>query len=60
MACKYVIHPTLLLKKKFDVRFYLLVTSLVPLKVSRHETFVIRLSNEEYSEGIPVINIIIQ
>jgi hypothetical protein len=52
VACKYVIKPTLLTKKKFDVRFYLLVTSLSPLVISRHEAFVIRLSNEEYCDGI--------
>ena len=51
VACKYVINPTLLMKKKFDVRFYLLVTSLSPLVISRHEAFVIRLSNEEYCNG---------
>lgn len=31
------------------IRFYLAVTSIYPLRMSRHEAFVIRLSNDVYS-----------
>lgn len=51
IACKYILKPTLIMGRKFDLRFYLLVNSFAPLRVARHDAFVIRLSNRKYSSG---------
>ena len=49
LAAKYLTHPATLAGRKFDLRYYVIVTSLQPLVLHRHEMFSIRLANHEYS-----------
>jgi Tubulin-tyrosine ligase family len=49
LACKYVTPPALFKGRKFDLRFYVIVLSLQPLRIFRHEMFVIRAANTQYS-----------
>lgn len=49
LACKYVTRPALYKGRKFDLRFYVIVLSLQPLRIFRHEMFVIRAANTQYS-----------
>ena len=49
LAAKYLIHPATLQGRKFDLRYYVIVSSLQPLVVHRHEMFSIRLANHVYS-----------
>ena len=51
MACRYVDAPVLLQRPdvgpiKFDFRFYVLLHSAKPLKVSMHTKFVTRFANK--------------
>ena len=49
LAAKYLTHPATLAGRKFDLRYYVIVTSLQPLIVHRHQMFSIRLANHVYS-----------
>lgn len=55
IACKYLTNPVLFkrddIKKnvKFDLRYYVLLTSVKPLKLSISRKFLIRFGNKEYS-----------
>jgi tubulin--tyrosine ligase-like protein 12 len=46
---EYVLHPTTLCRKKFDVRYFLVIRSLVPLEAFVHKTFVVRTAEDEYA-----------
>ena len=49
IVSKYILNPCLLQKKKFDLRYHIIINSLEPLIIYRHELFLIRLANIEYS-----------
>ena len=49
LACKYLTKPLLYQGKKFDLRYYVVVRSLVPLKLVRHKLFILRIANEQFS-----------
>jgi ATP-dependent protease HslVU peptidase subunit len=44
----YISRPLLFRQRKFDVRYYLMLRSTLPLEAYVHKTFVIRLAAEEY------------
>eukprot|EP00924_Labyrinthula_sp_SR-Ha-C_P011373 augustus_masked-scaffold_36-processed-gene-2.34-mRNA-1 protein AED:0.33 eAED:0.33 QI:0/-1/0/1/-1/1/1/0/889 len=46
---RYISNPLLLNKRKFDLRLYVLITSLAPLKVYLHDEGFIRTCFEEFS-----------
>jgi tubulin--tyrosine ligase-like protein 12 len=48
IASRYINEPLLLDGRKFDLRYHVLVSSLEPLDVKRHEIFVIRWANHRY------------
>lgn len=50
LASQYILHPLLLEGKKFDLRYHVLVHSIDPeVILSRHEVFVVRWANKEYT-----------
>jgi hypothetical protein len=49
LASKYVSAPALFKGRKFDLRYYVIVLSLVPLRMYRHQMFVIRVANYPYT-----------
>lgn len=49
LACKYITRPCLFNGCKFDLRYYVVVLSLQPLKIFRHQIFIPRASNVSYS-----------
>jgi Tubulin-tyrosine ligase family len=51
LASKYVSNPMLYKNRKFDLRYYVIVLSLKPLRIFRHKMFVVRVANETYSHG---------
>lgn len=51
LASKYVSNPMLYKNRKFDLRYYVIVLSLKPLRIFRHKMFVVRVANEVYSHG---------
>ena len=66
LACKYVSSPSLWKGRKYDLRFYVIVLSLEPLVLYRHEMFVIRVANyiyakndfEQYQKHFTVMNFV--
>ena len=48
IACKYISQPLLLQGRKFDLRFYVLIESLNPLRIKRYNMFVVRQANLAY------------
>lgn len=46
---KYIENPLLIAGRKFDIRFYVLLTSLVPLTVWTYDDFYIRMSAVKYN-----------
>lgn len=52
LASKYVSQPALYQGRKFDLRFYIIVHSLSPLKVYRYDPlFIVRCANGQYESG---------
>jgi hypothetical protein len=49
LACKYISQPCLYRQCKFDLRYYVVVLSLSPLRLLRHKIFIPRASNIPYS-----------
>ena len=52
IASKYILNPFLINKKKFDLRIYVFVTSIVPLKIYRYEEGLTRFASDDYNEDI--------
>ena len=52
IASKYILNPFLINKKKFDLRIYVFVTSIVPLKINRYDEGLTRFASDEYNEDI--------
>ena len=52
IASKYILNPFLINKKKFDLRIYVFVTSIVPLKIYRYDEGLTRFASDEYNEDI--------
>ncbi|GMH62065.1 hypothetical protein TrLO_g8078 [Triparma laevis f. longispina] len=50
LASKYIMRPDLVNSRKYDIRFYIFVKSLKPLKLSRAELFTVRSANKPYEE----------
>eukprot|EP00596_Hydrurales_sp_CCMP1899_P003589 CAMPEP_0119053678 /NCGR_PEP_ID=MMETSP1177-20130426/74576_1 /TAXON_ID=2985 /ORGANISM="Ochromonas sp, Strain CCMP1899" /LENGTH=801 /DNA_ID=CAMNT_0007033687 /DNA_START=197 /DNA_END=2600 /DNA_ORIENTATION=+ len=49
LASKYISAPALFRGRKFDLRYYVIVLSLIPLRIYRHQMFVIRVANHLYT-----------
>lgn len=49
IASKYVTSPACYIGRKFDLRYYIVVLSLEPLRLYRHPLFNVRLANLPYS-----------
>jgi tubulin--tyrosine ligase-like protein 12 len=49
LAQKYIHRPTLYNKRKFDLRYILLLRSTQPLEIYLYKMFWIRLANKEFS-----------
>ena len=52
IASKYILNPFLINKKKFDLRIYVFVTSIVPLKIYRYDEGLTRFASDDYNEDI--------
>ena len=48
---RYVMNPFLITGRKFDMRLYVLVTSLCPLRIYIHESGLARFATHEYDTG---------
>lgn len=48
VAQKYIEHPLIIKNRKFDIRQWVIVTELVPLKIYFYNECYIRFSAEEY------------
>lgn len=47
----YIENPLLITGRKFDLRFYVMVTSCSPLRIYMHESGLVRFSTREYSKN---------
>ena len=52
IASKYILNPFLINKKKFDLRIYVFVTSIVPLKIYRYDEGLTRFASDDYNDNI--------
>ena len=52
IASRYIINPFLINKKKFDLRIYAFVTSIIPLRIYRFKEGLTRFSANKYSLDI--------
>ncbi|KAK8835394.1 hypothetical protein M9Y10_013289 [Tritrichomonas musculus] len=53
----YIEKPLLITKRKFDLRFYALVTSVNPIRIYMHENGMARFATHEYDENLPLSNL---
>jgi len=51
---QYIKNPLLIGNKKFDVRLYILVTSISPVRIYLHEYGLVRFATHEYSDESPI------
>lgn len=51
LACQYLSKPALYGGRKFDLRYYVTVLSLEPLRLYRHRTFSVRVANMPYADN---------
>ena len=52
IASRYINNPFLINKKKFDLRIYVFVTSIVPLRIYRYNEGLTRFSSNNYSNDV--------
>lgn len=53
----YIDKPLLITNRKFDLRFYALVTSVNPIRIYMHENGMARFATHEYDENAPLSNL---
>ena len=51
LISKYISKPHLINNKKYDLRIYVLVSSLYPLKIYMYKEGLVRFATEEYTKG---------
>ena len=51
IASKYINNPFLINKKKFDLRIYVFVTSIMPLRIYRYNEGLTRFSSNDYNQN---------
>ena len=56
LLSKYISRPHLLYNKKYDLRIYVLVTGIAPLKIYLYQEGLVRLASEKYSFDLNKIN----
>lgn len=52
IASKYISNPLLINKRKFDLRIYVFVTSILPLRIYRYNDGLVRFAADPYSSDI--------
>ena len=52
IACKYISNPYLINNKKFDLRVYVFVSSIKPLRIYRYREGLVRFASDNYSSDI--------
>jgi hypothetical protein len=55
---QYILHPLLIRGLKFDLRFYVALTSLDPLRVYLFNNGLVRLATQPYSEALETIDVL--
>lgn len=54
---QYIERPFLILHRKFDIRLYVLVSSIAPLRIYIHDSGLIRFGTHQYTEDAPLDDI---
>jgi len=56
IVSKYIDNPMLINNKKFDLRVYVCITSINPLRIYIYKEGLVRLATEEYSNNKKILN----
>jgi hypothetical protein len=55
---KYVANPLLIKGRKFDLRFYVAVTSLDPLRIYMYDNGIVRIATQPYEENVANLDVL--